>query len=212
MHLLRATIDPVLLYEKISELLALADNPERLAEKLNMPHEVEKIQSGINAVSFKRLVIEVEKLLGFVKLEKEIANVQSGKWSFSFMGKSFTENKLAVLMEKRRKFGSLIETPRWFYRQDRVWLLNAFRDYALDGAHQGDAEWVDEPTESLPLPITAMLETGNVETAKMISTQLSKPLANVEPDFIINCLEGHRALHFDLAKKAAYYFAAVKES
>lgn len=210
MHLLRATFDRDRAYEKISELLALEDNPERLAEKLGLPRDVEKIKAGIAAVPYKRLVTEVEKLREFVELEKEIENVKAGKWTFSFMGKGFAENKIATLMEKRRKFGSLIETPRWFFRQDRVWLLHAMRDYALDSSNQGDAEWVENPLDTLTLPVSQMLETGNVEAAKAMALELGKPLKDVDPAFVMTRLEGHRTLYFDVDKNVAFYFLPLK--
>lgn len=210
MHLLRATFDRDLAYEKIGELLALHDNPERLAEKLGLPRDVEKIKAGIEVTPYKRLITEVEKLREFVLLEKEIEDVKSGKWTFGFMGKGFAEKKVATLMEKRRKFGSLIETPRWLFRQERVWLLNSLRDYALDSSNQGDAEWVEDPLESLQLPVSQMLETGNVEEAKLMASELGKPLKDVDPAFVMTRLEGHRTLFFDVEKRHAYYFLPLK--
>lgn len=210
MQLLRATFDRDRAYEKVSELLALEDNPERLAEKLNLPRDVEKIQAGITATPCKKLVTDVEKLKEFVELEKEIENIRSGNWTFAFMGKSFAEKKIEGLMEKRRKYGSLIETPRWFYKLDRVWLLNALRDYAFDASHQGDAEWAAEDVESLSLPMTRMFETGDVDAAKVVAQQLSKPFKDVDPTFILTSLEGHRTLYFDLESQAAFYFMPMK--
>lgn len=212
MHILRATFDRDRAYEKVNELLALEDNPERIAEKLNLPRDVEKVTAGIAATSFKRLVTEVEKLREFVELEDEIEKIQSGNWTFGFMGKGFAEKKIASLMEKRRKFGSLIETPRWFYRQDRVWLLNALRDYALDSSNQGDAEWIEDGMEKLTLPVSQMLENGDVEMAKTMADQLSKPLKDVDPLFVLTLLEGHRTFLFDMDKQQAYYYLPVKGS
>lgn len=210
MHILRATFDRERAYEKVNELLALEDNPERLAEKLSLARDLEKINAGIAAVPFKRLVSEVEKLHEFVELEDEIDKVRSGNWAFAFMGKGFAEKKIATLLEKRRKFGSLIETPRWFYRQDRVWLLNAIRDYALDASNQGDAEWVEQEVESLPLPVSQMLENGDVDQAKSMAQELGKPLKDIDPLFVLTLLEGHRTFYFDMDKQQAYYYAPVK--
>lgn len=210
MHLLRATFDRDLAYEKISELLALDDNPERLAERLSIPRDVEKVKLGIAVSPYKRLVTEVEKLKEFVDLEKEIEQVQSGKWTFGFMGKGFAEKKVASLLEKRRKFGAIIETPRWFFRQERVWLLNALRDYALDSSNQGDAEWVENPLDHLMLPVSRMLETGDVAAAKDMADHLSRPFKDVDPAFVMTRLEGHRTLYFDTEKRHAFYFVPIK--
>lgn len=210
MHLLRATFDRDRAYEKISELLALEDHPERLAEKLSLPRDVEKIKAGIAVTSYARLLKEVEKLREFVALEKEIEEVQSGKWTFSFMGKGFAEKKIATLMDKRRKFGSLIETPRWFFRQERVWLLNVLRDYALDSSNQGDAEWVENPLDTFTMPVSHMLETGDLDAAKVMVAELGKPFKDVDPAFVMTRLEGHRTLYFDVDKRHAYYYVALK--
>jgi hypothetical protein len=210
MSLLRATFDRELACEKVNELLALEDKPERLAEKLNVPRDVEKIRAGLAKISFKKLVSEVEKLREFVELEKEIADVEAGKFTLSFLGKGYAVKKLEGLMERRRKFGSLIETPRWFFSQERVWLLNSVRDYALDSSHQGDAEWAQEELESLPLPVSAMFEAGNVETAKAMAAQLGLPFHDTDPQFVLTQLEGHRALYLDMEKQAAFYFMPIK--
>ncbi|PTX99899.1 hypothetical protein DB346_19000 [Verrucomicrobia bacterium LW23] len=215
MHLLTAAFDPETAISRVSEIFALSDSPERIAEKLNVPNEVDRVKDGMAVPQCKRLLADIDKLRAFVDLEKQIEDVKAGKWSWNFLGKSARDAHLAKLLDKRRKFGSLIEAPRWFYRLDRVWLLHCIRDYALDSATQmADSEWIEVDDNNangeLPYPIVSMFEAADTARAKTIILNLERPFKDVSPEWVLKDMEGHRALHFDFEKRMAVYFQPLR--
>jgi hypothetical protein len=211
MYVLCATFEPELALNKVAELLALADTPDRLAEKLAIQDELDRVKAGVAGGSFKRLVQDIERIRKFLDLEKEMEDIRAGKWAFAFMGKSFAEGKLKALAEKRRKFGSLIEAPRWYYQQERVRLLSAMRDAALEGSEQGDAEWVESANRPIPYPIVDLFEKGDITGAKTLAAYLEKPLKDLDAKWILTQLEGNRALHFNFEKSIVMFYAPVRK-
>ena len=189
MYVLKATFEPKLALEKVSEILALAEEPERVAEKLGIVGPIERVRAGIDQRDFKRLLKDMERLHQFVAIEKQMADIREGRWAFNFMGKGYANKQLDKLSEKRRKLGSLIEAPRWFYKQERVRLLAALRDYAMDISEQGDSEWVDMDYHAGHFPIVGMFESGDTNAARELIAQLEKPFAELSPRFVLTGIE-----------------------
>jgi len=206
MYIITASFDSEAAFARTSELLALGDSPERLAERLGVTRDVEMVKEGVVAVPFKRLVTDITRLKHFVEIEKQIADVKAGKTLLSFLGSGYNNKQVAKLEEERRKFGSLIEAPRWFYKQARVQLLSAIRDYALDGSQQGDATWTEIDQASLVFPIVQMFETADLVFAETLVAQLEKPLKDVDPRFLLEKFEGNRSISFDFEKNVAMYY------
>jgi hypothetical protein len=209
-YALKATFEKDLALQRVQEMLSMGDDPEKIAEKLTVARDVQKIQSGIADANFARLYKDVEKLAEFLVLEKEVEDVKAGNWTFSFMGKGFSEKKIAKLNEKIRKFGSLLDSPKWFYGHNRVWLLEMIRDYALDGSVHGDSEWVDLETEPVEFPLMNMFEKGDFDYAKKVMEQLQKPYAEIDPYFVLREMEGHRALRFNIEAHTVVYEGIVR--
>jgi len=206
MYIITASFDSEAAFARTSELLALGDSPERLAERLGVTRDVEMVKEGVVAVPFKRLVTDITRLKHFVEIEKQIAEVKAGKSLLSFLGSGFKEKQIAKLEDERRKFGSLIEAPRWFYKQPRVQLLSAIRDYALDGSQQGDAVWTEIEEEDLVFPIVEMFENADTVFGETLVAQLEKPLKDVDPRFLLEKFEGNRSISFDFTKNVAMYY------
>lgn len=206
MYVLKATFDPDLAIKKVGELLALGDEPERLAEKLGVGSHVDRIRDGIAKGDFKRLFDHIERLRKFIEFEKQMETIRSGKWAFNFMGKGFAEKRLEGLALKRRKLGSLIEAPRWFYKQERVRLISMLRDFAVELSEQGDAEWMEVEVSDLDYPIVNMFESGDTAKAKALIAELDKPFADLDPKFVLTGMEGHRTLNFDFAKSLVTFY------
>jgi hypothetical protein len=210
-YILTSTFDADTAVSKVAELLALGDQAERLAEKLGLPKTTEQVQEGVKAVSFKKLISDVEKLKTVLTLEQDIEKLKQGHWSQKFVGRTFIDSKLTSLVTKKRKLGSIVEAPRWYYKQPRVWLLAAIRDYALDASNQNDAEWVDTEQGALvDNGVITMFETGDVAKAKQLAVELEKPLADVDPKFVLEHVEGQRSFHFNLKVNSVTYFAPVR--
>ncbi len=91
-----------------------------------------------------------------------------------FPGAQVQGKQIAKLEEELRKFGSLLEAPRWFYKEPRVQLLSAIRDYALDGSQQGDAAWIEVEEDALVFPIVNMFENADQPFAQKVAEQLEK--------------------------------------
>lgn len=212
MYILTVAFDPELALAKTSEVLALEDSPERLAEKLNVTKELPQVKEGVNQRAFRRLIEEVDKLKKYLDIEKEIDEVQSPNYKLRFLGSTFREGQLVKLNEAKRKLGSLIEAPRWFYKQPRVNLLSAIRDFALDGSMTGNPEWIDTGGEPLPLPLADMFETGNLGFARSVASELEKRFRDVSPKFLLEKFEGHRSIKFDFATKQATFYTPVRSS
>jgi hypothetical protein len=207
MYIITATFDPDAAFAQTAELLALGDSPERLAERLGITRDLETVKQGVTGTSFKRLLSDIKRLQHFVKIKKQIEEVQSGQSVSRFLGKGFQEKQIAKLEEEGRKFGSLIDAPRWFYQQPRVQLLSAIRDYALDGSQQGDAVWTEIDREKLVFPIAAMFETADKTFAENLVAQMERPLKGIDPRFLLEKFEGNRSITFDFDKGVAMYYS-----
>jgi hypothetical protein len=212
MYIISAPFDSELAYAKASELLALGDSPERLAERLDTARELEVIKQGAAKASFEQLLQDLARLKQFIEIEKQIEDVKNDQSMLRFLGSKFKEVQIAKLEEERRKFGSLIEAPRWFYKQPRVRLLSAIRDYALDGSQQGDAAWIEVDEKKLFFPLAEMFEKADITFAKTVQAELEKPLKNVDPRFLLEKFEGNRSIAFDFQAGVATYYVPTPAS
>lgn len=206
MYIISATFDADAAFARTSELLALGDSPERLAEKLGMALDLEVIQQGVVNSSFKRLLADVKGLRHFVELDRQIDELKEGKSMMRFLGEGTVAKQITKLEEEKKKFGSLIEAPKWFYAQPRVKLLSFIRDYALDGAQQGDATWIEIDRKALVFPLASMFERADQDFAQTLVTQIERPLKDVDPRFLLEKFEGHRSITFDFDKGTAIYY------
>lgn len=212
MYLLTMPIDPDEAISRMKEILGMTSHPERLAQKINASEDFERVKSGIEGGSFDPLTRSVEKLKKFIDLETEIANVKAGKWAFGFMGKSFAEKKIKGLLDERRKIGSLIDAPQWFYSHDRVWLLNCLRDYVLTMSAKGESRWIDQKDCTFKMPLLEMFENGDVAKAKAVAKSLGGSIDSLDPFFVLNELEGNSVINFDLKGGTATYFVPVRQN
>ncbi len=206
MYIITATFDADAAFARTSELLALSDAPERLAERLGMPRDLDIIKEGVATPSFKRLISDIKGLRHFVQLDRQIAELKEGRSMMRFLGEGMVAKQIDKLEEEKTKLGSLIEAPKWFYSQPRVLLLSFIRDYALDGSQQGDAAWLEVDRKTLVFPIAQMFENPDEDYAQMLVTQLERPLKDVDPRFLLEKFEGHRSITFDFDKGTALYY------
>jgi hypothetical protein len=190
MYIITATFDPDAAFARVTELIALGHSPERLAERLDIPRDVEMVRQGVSGGSFRQ----------------QIEDVRNGKSALRFLGSGIQEKQIAKLENECRKFTTLIDAPQWFYQQPRVQLLSAIRDYALDGSQQGDAVWTDVDREKLVFPIVAMFENANQDFGEMLVAQLERPLKDTDPRFLLEQFEGNRSITFDFDKGVATYY------
>jgi hypothetical protein len=206
MYIITATFDADAAFARTSELLALGDSPERLAERLGITRDLEMVKQGVANASFKRLMADLKQLELFVDINRKIEDVKAGKTLMRFLGEGAKEKQIAKLEEEARKLGSLIEAPKWFYQQPRVQLLSSIRDYALDGSQQGDAAWAEVEQESLVFPIANMFESADKVFAQTLVSQIEKPLKDIDPRFLLENFEGNRSITFDFDKGVAIYY------
>jgi len=207
MYIITATFDADAAFARTSELLALGDSPERLAERLGITRDLETVKQGVMNASFKRLLSDIKRLKHFVQINKQIEEIKTNKSMLRFLGADFKEKHIAKLEAECRKFGSLIEAPKWFYQQPRVQLLSSIRDYALDGSQQGDAVWTEIDQEKLVFPIAAMFEAADKAFAVNLVAQIERPLKDIDPRFLLEKFEGNRSITFDFDKGVAMYYA-----
>jgi hypothetical protein len=207
MYIITATFDADAAFARTSELLALGDAPERLAERLGITRDLEMVKQGVVNSSFKRLLADVKHLQHYVEVTKQIEDIKNDKTMLRFLGSGFKEKQIAKLEEERLKMGSLLEGPTWFYQQPRVQLLSSIRDYALDGSQQGDAAWAEVERESLVFPIASMFENADKDFAETLAAQIEKPLKDIDPRFLLEKFEGNRSIMFDFDKGVALYYA-----
>ena len=206
MYIITASFDSDAAFAKTSELLALGDSPERLAERLGITRDLEIVKLGVVNAPFKRVVADLERLKHYVELEQQIEDIKNDKSMLRFLGSGFKEKQIAKLEEVLRKFGPLIEAPRWFYVQPRTQLLAAIRDYALDGSQQGDAVWAEIDEEKLVFPIAQMFEDADLVFAESLVAEMEKPLKDVDPRFLLEKFEGNRSISFDFETSVALYY------
>lgn len=207
MYIITASFDPEAAIERASELLALGDSPERLAERLGISRDLDMVKKGVMLFPFKRLISDLKEIKNYKEIERQIEEVKSGKGMMSFLGgSSYKEKQITKLEAERRKFGALIEAPRWFYMQPRVQLLSAIRDYALDGSQQGDATWIEVEEGKLVFPIADMFEAADIEFAVKLIDELEKPLKNIDPKYLLEDFEGNRSITFDFNKNLVFYY------
>ena len=206
MYIITATFDADAAFARTAELLALADSPERLAERLGITRETAMVKQGVQQANFKRVFTDLKGIKKYVDVRQQMEDVTNGKSMMRFLGEGFKDKQLAKLQAELAKCGSLIDAPTWFYQQPRVQLLSAIRDCALDGSQQGDAVWTEVEREKLVYPIAAMFETANNDFARELVTQLEKPLKDTDPRFLLEKFEGHRSISFDFDKGVAMYY------
>ncbi len=206
MYIITATFDADAAFARTSEMLALGDSPERLAERLGITRDLDVVKQGVVNAPFKRLINDIKQIKHFVEINKQIEDVKSGKSALGFLGAGFRQKQIAKLEEQRRKFGSLIEAPKWFYQQPRVQLLSSIRDYALDGSQQGDAVWTEIDGDKLVFPIAAMFETADKAFAENLVAQIERPLKDIDPRYLLEKFEGNRSITFDFDKGMAIYY------
>jgi hypothetical protein len=206
MYIITATFDADAAFARTSELLALGDSPERLAERLGVTRDLDVVKQGVANASFKRLLNDIKQLKHFVEINKQIEEIKNGKSMLRFLGPGFKEKQIAKLEEESRKLGDLIEAPKWFYQQPRIHLLSSIRDYALDGSQQGDAVWTEINRDKLVFPIVTMFETADKAFAENLVAQIEKPLKDIDPRFLLENFEGNRSITFDFDKGVAIYY------
>ena len=206
MYIITATFDPDAAFARTSELLALGDSPERLAERLGVLRDLDSVKQGVASASFKRVLNDIRELKQFVELDRQIEDLKNDKTMLRFLGSGFKERQIAKLEAERQKSTGLLEGPAWFYQQPRVQLLSSIRDYALDGSEQGDAAWVEVDQQKLVFPIVSMYETADQAFAENLVTQIEKPLKDVDPRFLLEKFEGNRSITFDFDKGVAIYY------
>ena len=206
MYIIKATFEVDLAYAKLSELLALGDSPERLAERLGNTRDLDMVKDGVANTPFKQVITEIKRLKHYIELDQQIEDVKAGKSMLRFLGAGFQEKQIAKLQEERRKFGSLLEVPRWFYKQPRVRLLSAIRDYALDGSLQEDATWIEVEIKMLSFPIAEMFEKADLVFAEQLIAQLERPLKDIDPRFLLEQFEGNRSITFDIKASTVTYY------
>ncbi|MEJ0000034.1 MAG: hypothetical protein WDO13_13200 [Verrucomicrobiota bacterium] len=206
MYIITATFDADAAFARASEMLALGDSPERLAERLGVGRDLAMVKLGVPAASFRRVLADIKHLRQYIDVMRQIEDVRNGKSMMRFLGEGFKDKQIAKLEEETKKFGSLIDAPTWFYQQPRVQLLSAIRDHALDGSQQGDATWTEVERERLAFPICAMFEQADSVFAQELVTQLEKPLKDVDPRFLLEKFEGNRSITFDFEKGVAIYY------
>jgi hypothetical protein len=207
MYIIVASFDPGLACLKASELLALGDSPERLAERLGITRDIETVKQGVAEASFARVINDLARIKQYIDVEQQIEDVKAGKTLLSFLGAAHKEKQIAKLKEELRKFGALIEAPRWFYSQPRIRLLSAIRDYALDGSQQGDAAWKEVDEKTLVFPIAEMYENMDRAFAETLIEEVEKPLKDVDPKYLLEKMEGNRSISFDFNAGVATYYA-----
>jgi len=211
MFVITATFEAERAFAGINEMLALADSPEHLAEKLALPLDVETVRQGAAHASFKRMVGDIKKLKHYREMGGQIEALKAGKSMARFLGSGFQEKQMAKLEAERKKFGSPLDSPAWFYQHPRVALLSAIRDYALDFSLQNDAAWVEVEPAQLTFPIAAMYESADVDFAEALVVELEKPLKKIDPKFLLQNFEGHRSISFDLETGVATYYAPARK-
>ena len=205
MHLITAPFDGDKAEARVAELLGMGDSPERLAEMIGTPRDLDIVREGVQAVSFKRLLVEVDRIRKYVELDEQINKLESDKSMLRFLGSGFKEKQLGRLDEEKKKFGSLLEGPRWFYQQPRVRLLSAIRDCALEVSQLGEPTWSEVDERHLVFPIVDIFEHADRDGAQILLEELEKPLREVSPRYLLESFEGHRSITFDFKTGVVLY-------
>jgi hypothetical protein len=211
MFVITATFEAERAYAGINEMLAMGDAPEHMAEMLGLTRDVEMVTQGAAKAPFKRVITEIKRLQRFNEISQQIDEVKAGRSMARLLGSGFRDKQIAKLEEERKKFGSPLEVPSWFYQQPRVRLLAVIRDYALDGSLNNDAAWSEIDIASLTFPLAAMFETADLDFASKLVVELEKPLKSVNPQFLLQNFEGNRSISFDLTNSVATYYTPARK-
>ena len=207
MFVITATFEEELALSRIRDVLAMADTPEAMAERLDLTRDLETVRQAAVTPSLRRLMTEVKSRRQYLEITQQIETARSGNSPARFFGTGFSEKKVSRLNEERRKIPPLLDAKRWFYTLPRVVVLSTIRDFALDGALHPDAAWREVTPSSLVFPIATMFEAGDLDFAKELTHELEKPLKQIDPRFLLTRFEGHRSIGFDLKTRVATYYA-----
>src|ERR1700678_4371750 len=102
MYIITATFDADAAFARTSEMLALGDSPERLAERLGITRDLEMVKQGVVNASFKKLLGDIKQLEYFVGINRKIEEVKNGKSLLRFLGEGMKEKQIAKLEEEAR--------------------------------------------------------------------------------------------------------------
>jgi hypothetical protein len=208
MFVITATFDEELALARIRDLLALGETPETLADRLDMARDLNLVREAVVTPSLRKLMAEVKNRNQYLEITQQIEAARCAKPG-RFFGGGVNEKKIARLMEERGKIPPLLDAKRWFYKLPRVVMLSTIRDLALDCSLHPDAAWREVAPSSLPYPIAAMFEAGDVDFAKELTDQLEKPLKEIDAQFVLTKFEGHRSIGFDQKTSVATYYATA---
>ena len=93
MFVITATFDEELALGRIRELLALADAPERMAERLGLERDLEMVRKAIIPGSFKRLFNDVKSRKQYVEIGQQIEEAKSSGGGLTRLFSSATRKK-----------------------------------------------------------------------------------------------------------------------
>jgi hypothetical protein len=83
MYIITATFDPDAAFARASELLALGDSPERLAERLGVPRDLAIVKLGVASSSFKRVLFKEKQIAKLEAESKKLGSlIEAPKWFY----------------------------------------------------------------------------------------------------------------------------------
>jgi hypothetical protein len=210
MLVLKSVVDPKACLARAEELIELGKNPEDLARTLLMSEEVDRVNRGVKATSLKGLIDQIEKVIDMDHLDAAIEEAQSPSGLRKLLKQGPDTDRIEKLKGKRQALGEEWQAMGWYYKHDRVWLAACVRDMAMEAGLQPDAVWIEISEEADYAPSAHLFEKRLLSKAQTFIDGLGGKFHEIKPEFLLQSVDGHRSLHFDMEERTLTYLTAVK--
>ncbi len=188
----------------------LNQSADELCVEFGLSHHHDWVHEGWNSDRSTDLLRKTKEIRLREELELEMRALRKGESALRFLGE---ERVVAKQQKIKSELATLLtrhDLIRWYYQHPRIWLLAYVRDAALDASRASEAEWVEvEENDERLSPTSSLLLKSDSETVKLYSTLFQKQWSELSPEFILNQIDGHRSLRFEMSTKVLSFCESI---
>lgn len=206
--ILQSPFESLSALNRIRELLNRS--ADELCVELGLSQEQARVAEGWKKDSSSVLKNAIAEMKNREELEAEMNKLREGKSLLRFLGDEQVVAKQQKIKSMLSKLLTRHDFIHQFYSHPRIWLAACVRDAALDASRSSEAEWktVEEYDDSLSPASSFLLKTDD-EAGDRYLQFLKTDWNKIQPDFILNQIDGHRSLRFDLNTKMVSFCESV---
>lgn len=210
MLVLKSILEPKAVHSRVRELLELSKDPADLARVLLIAEEADRVERGVRLSQLRELGQQLERLVEIDRVEAAMVEARNPTGLRKLLKKGPDFEKIEKLQERRKTLGDEWQALSWYYRNDRVWLAACVRDMAFDAGLLPDAVWIEISDEADYAPTAHLFRKRLLAEGRVLMEGLSGKFNEIDPDFLLTSVDGHKSLHYDPEEKTLTYLKAVK--